>query len=337
MTGDRPEADDRPQKVDQGKDKRSQAWLEVLKVVAMPLVALLMGFIFNSSLNRRQQEDANVRMYIEMMGRREEAESALRRDMFKSILETFMRKDGTVSEAEQIDQEILSLELLASNFHEALDIGSLFQHVRQRIPEGKTADAQKNRLERVAREVCERQISALSEETAVASGNADLNDLKQGQAAHLYWARNEVASKDPKAPQRLCLSMPGTDGTQHYRQFLLEVIGYDEKTQEVQVRLVATRPVDKAQCESPELDLPGVRELDVNFSAGLFDFPMIDNTRLSMDERCAVAVTHLTVDAVGLKLVYFPGSRASLKDNRFFDDMLRVMRYRTASLSNGQR
>src|SRR5688572_1975775 len=100
-------------------------WLELTKVLALPLVTLVLGYWFNSSLNDRQQIDSNQRLYAEMMGRREEADSNLRKDMFNSILTTFMSRDPALrlTSEELIRQQILSLELLAYNFHESLDIG----------------------------------------------------------------------------------------------------------------------------------------------------------------------------------------------------------------------
>ena len=70
-----------------------------------------------------------------MMGRREEADSNLRKDMFNSILATFMARDPSLrlSSEELIRQQILSLELLAYNFHESLDIAPLFKDVERRI------------------------------------------------------------------------------------------------------------------------------------------------------------------------------------------------------------
>ncbi|HEY9467683.1 MAG TPA: hypothetical protein VIR54_31535, partial [Vicinamibacterales bacterium] len=64
-------------------------------------------------------------------------------------------------------------------------------------------------------------------------------------------------------------------------------------------------------------------EVDTNFLVGLFDFPMIDNTRLSGSERCAVSVTALNPNVVSLTLAYFPASRASLKDKPFYDEVIR--------------
>ena len=70
--------------------------VDLIKALALPLVTLVLGYWFNSSLNERQQVESNIRLYAEMMGRREEADSNLRKDMFNSILTTFMSKDPTL-------------------------------------------------------------------------------------------------------------------------------------------------------------------------------------------------------------------------------------------------
>src|SRR5262245_40049916 len=137
-----------------GDGKGQWPWIELVKVLALPLVTLVLGYWFNASLNERQQIDNNIRLYAEMMGRREEADSNLRKDMFNSILNTFMAKDpnSKTSPEEQIRQQILSLELLAYNFHESLDIGPLFKDVERRIPDdvkGPNAELE-GRLESVA-------------------------------------------------------------------------------------------------------------------------------------------------------------------------------------------
>jgi hypothetical protein len=49
---------------------------------------------------------------------------------------------------------------------------------------------------------------------------------------------------------------------------------------------------------------------------------MIDNTHLTHGERCAVALTQITDQAAHVALAYFPGSRASLKDKPYYDDLV---------------
>jgi hypothetical protein len=304
-------------------------WIELIKVLALPLVTLVLGYWFNASLNERQQIDNNVRLYAEMMGRREESDSNLRKDMFNSILTTFMAKDpnSRITADEQIRQQILSLELLAYNFHESLDIAPLFKDVQRRIlaaPDA-TDPELRGRLESVALQVIEHQLTALSDVGMVERGDALTDKIKDFQA-HIMFGMRAIPDSNVKPGEgaaRLCLSMEATDRSRHYRQFKLELIGYNEAAREVQVRLYVSQVLTEAECRQPNLDLEAKREVDTNFLVGLFDFPMIDNTRLSGSERCAVSVTALNPNVVSLTLAYFPASRASLKDKPFYDEVIR--------------
>jgi hypothetical protein len=290
-------------------------------------------------LNERQQIDNNVRLYAEMMGRREEADSNLRKDMFNSILNTFMAKDPSlrVTAEEQIRQQILSLELLAYNFHESLDIAPLFKDVARRIPVEETPTRQelRGRLDSVALQVIEHQLTALSDVGTVERGDALPDKIKDLQAHIMFGARAiaDPTIKPGEGPSRVCLSMEATDGTRHYRQFLLELIGYNQVAHEVQVRLYVSKVLTAEQCQQATLDLEGQREIDTNFVVGLFDFPMIDNTRLSGSERCSVSLTALNPNVVSLTLAYFPASRASLKDKPYYDEVIKALvRDRQASV-----
>src|ERR1051325_4923311 len=70
--------------------KTRRHWIEISQVVAMPIVTLVVGYLLNSSISTSQTRDSNLRLYADMMGRREESDSALRKDMFQSILQTFV-------------------------------------------------------------------------------------------------------------------------------------------------------------------------------------------------------------------------------------------------------
>lgn len=307
---------------------RTTRRLEILKVIAIPLVTLFLGSWFNASLNARQTHDSNVRLYTEMMGRREQADSDLRKDMFKSILDTFMRDGSKLATKDELDQEVLKLELLADNFHEALDLAPLFKHVRRHIPDQQREQygQLRQRLEKVAQEVVEHQLSVISDAGMVESGETALQNVNNLQA-YLYFGSHTIPDPNFKAGEgvsRLCLSMnPAAGGERHYRQFRLEVTEYDPVWREVRVRLYASQVLDEKRCQLANLDLPANREIDTNFWVGLFDFPMIDNTHLTHGERCAVSLTELN-PPYGLKvaLAYFPGSRASLKDKPYYDDLL---------------
>ncbi len=92
----------------------------------------LIGFIGSNYLKDRelretqarektQIAETNTRVWVELMSKREEAESALRKDMFVSIIQSFLRP-GSAS----LDERVLNLELLSYNFHESLTLKPLF-------------------------------------------------------------------------------------------------------------------------------------------------------------------------------------------------------------------
>ena len=307
--------------------------IELLKVLALPLVTLILGYWFNASLNERQQMDTNTRLYIEMQGRREEADSNLRKDMFNSILQTFMVRDPTfrITSEEVIRQQTLSLELLAANFHESLDIAPLFKDVERRIAlEQRSANTElRQRLESVALQVIERQLTTMADVGSVERGDMMASKLKAPEpAAYLMFGARTVSNpavNPGDGTSRLCLTMTADNGSTHYRQFTLEVTGLDDRQREALVRLVVTKPISSELCHQPALDMVANGEVDTNFSVGLFDFPMIDNTRLSSNERAAVSLIALTPDVLSIKVAYFPSSRASLKDKPYYEEMTRQL------------
>jgi hypothetical protein len=276
--------------------------------------------------------DTNTRLYIEMQGRREEADSNLRKDMFNSILQTFMPRDPAVrmSSEDVIRQQTLSLELLAANFHESLDIAPLFKDVERRISlEQRSANADlRERLESVALQVIERQLTTMADVGSVERGDAMASKVKTDSVAYLMFGARAVpnpAINPGEGTSRLCLTMQADDGSTSYRQFTLDITGLDERQREVLVRLVVTKPISREECLRPALDLVAAGEVDTNFRVGLFDFPMIDNTRLSNNQRAAVSLIALTPDVLSVKVAYFPSSRASLKDKPYYEEMTRQL------------
>ena len=77
---------------------RSIDWMDILKVVAMPLVITVVGLIINSSLTERQSIQNDLRLYADMMARREQADSDLR----KAYEEYHPRLPDFIAEAIQV-------------------------------------------------------------------------------------------------------------------------------------------------------------------------------------------------------------------------------------------
>src|SRR5262245_40474436 len=141
----------------------------ILQPVGGLLTALaiaLFGYFSSDFLNRRQSIETNTRLYSELMSRREESESALRKDMFVSIITSFLRPAGG-----DLATDVLNLELLAYNFHESLNLKPLFTDIKRRILKGWEStsspkaraeyESYQERIERVAREIARKQMIVL--------------------------------------------------------------------------------------------------------------------------------------------------------------------------------
>jgi hypothetical protein len=95
------------------------------------------------------------------------------------------------------------------------------------------------------------------------------------------------------------------------------VLKVDEAQEQLLLRLEVKAPEGQP-------DLPDTR---ATFNVGYFDFPVIDNTRLTNGLRCAVTLTNYSKDAAAdLTTVCFPGEFASLKDRPYYDEVIQKLR-----------
>src|SRR3954468_23420050 len=126
----------------------------VLRDLATPLTVAVVGLLASIYVNRQQSQEANQRAVAELVSQREAADTNLRVEMFKTVLEGFLKQGS-----DNIPEQILKLEILAYNFNESLDLGPLFQDVYRRVGPN---DANHERLTRVASDVVQRQVEALT-------------------------------------------------------------------------------------------------------------------------------------------------------------------------------
>jgi hypothetical protein len=108
----------------------------------------------------------------------------------------------------------------------------------------------------------------------------------------------------------------GNTSSVYKRVVFLKAQGYnvDEKT--VNVRLdIETSVNDKF-----------INMVTQEFTIDYFQFPMIDNTRLSNDMRCAVVMRDFAFPSfIEVDILYFPGSHSSLKEKPYYDDVVKKL------------
>ncbi len=281
--------------------KKRDTW-DKIDILMRPMGGLLtaaaitlLGFITSNALSQRQAIDTNTRLYTELMSRREESESALRKDMCVSIINSFVNpRDAGLSSS------VLNLEMLAYNFHESLNLKPLFTEMRRRVireqGEAKTQaaraenDAYLDRLESMAREIVRRQMIVLEGVGKRFDRTIDLTGDPGG------------TSLEPGT-----LTLEGVSTT-----FTIDVVDVDRTNREIRIGLNIETP-------DPELG----RETKVaTFGVSYFDFPMIDNTRLIGGQRCAVVLNSISDQSADITLVLFPGTYASLKEKPYYNEVI---------------
>lgn len=298
-------------------------WMDLAKVVAMPLVTLLVGAYFSYTLNLHQQTDQDSRLYAEMMSRREESDTNLRKDMFQLSMSTFLKREEKQPRTQDVEQEVLNIEMLAYNFHESLDLSPLFKHVQRDVASAGQEGLLK-RVEKVAKEVKMRQLEILGDKGEVEYATFDLDALMPLASISFQKSLIEPPAGKLRGGPTLCMSIESDRGERHWRQFALRFLDFNQDRREAEMSLSVSKPLAEAQCKV----IQGSKEEQDNLEAqaqfwvGLFAFPMIDNTHLSHSERCAISVTDIPApNLMRIGVAFFQASRASLKDRMYYDEI----------------
>ncbi len=297
---------------------KAEVVFRALGSVLTPLAIASLGYFGNRYLQDNQEREARNRLQTELMSKREESESTLRKDMFKSILDSFL----TPGASSTVDK-MLKLELLTYNFYESFNLKPVFSHFNENLMHRANALARNGRHpepsdrnrrlacgdgSRAALEACQAHLTELARYIAEKQ-RAMLEQVGRKFDMTLSLKALEGSSK--------VVGVPLNDATLSLRpgvewNFRLDALEADVATKRIRVRLFVQQ-------------LPRGHQTPYEFWVEPFDFPIIDNIRLSDDERFAVVLTSFEVEKgfAELTAVYFPGTYASLKEKPYLDEAIR--------------
>ncbi len=278
-----------------------------VQIILAPVGGLLtaiavasLGFMGSRTLERQQSNEAKLRLYSELMTRREESEATLRKEMFQSIIGSFFD-----SQSASIEAKTLKMELLAQNFHEALNLAPLFKSLRREIAVAPVPARERRdyeaRLSELAREVTRKQLIALEAGGQRFDWTILLSD-------------SLVNGLTSQTLEDVELTLDGIK-----RRFRVTIYQADTAQRDLKVGLEIETP------EQRGVTSISAGRYSVDFDVGFFSTPMIDNTRLSNDQRVALVLTDMNPAGANLSLIYFPGSRASLREKPYYEEILRKL------------
>jgi hypothetical protein len=330
-------------KTEEKKKDGWDKWQIVLEPMGGLLTALAVVFltIYSSEkVTSLQEQQNNARVYTELLGKREESETALRKAMFDSIMTAFLQSAGkseqspsspaTVKSEDPLELDIMKLELLAYNFNESLNLVPLFKHLERKInqklkttPRDLIAQDYLNRLRKIGNDIVGKQLAILRDPDGKNSMTFQTGRFSDPPPT------DEAGQSIPnRVSNRLFVG-----GITH--DIAVTIVSKNPDIQELKVSLEITTPRTEEDDSSKEM--PATRAI---FEIGSFEFPLIDNTRLPNDQRCALILRcaddtseDLTEqplqkrDAVfQIDVVCFPGSRAAMKEKPYYDEVLDRLR-----------
>ena len=278
-----------------------QTFAMPVALVTLPLLdqwkAAEMTRAANAENQRREQAEQQFRLYTDLMSKREEAETAVRRGLFDKLVGSYLDpKPGDVG------KRLVALELLSLNFHDSLNLSPLFWELDREI--GAEPKVQRGRefraqLDRVARQVKSRQSAMLEVDGYRGTWDVDLAFVSPGQAPQ---SKTFATARSVAGDGESSTTMPPP-------QFTITVLQHDPAYRRLFLK------VDSSVQEHP-----------LSFWLDPYDFPLTNFSRISRTERIAIMLHDYkwsgSEGGASIVLLYFPSSRSGAKDKPYIDDLV---------------
>lgn len=316
-------------------EKRHSWWehpiVDVVAKVGVPVVLAIFTGLAAIMANRVQNQMSAATLVSE----REKAESQLRADMFKSLIEPILgfEKGARIDP----DREQLLVELLALNFHEHFEMKPLLQRVDQGlklIKNKRTEEDRREALRSIVRRLIDRQVAALQREggrSSTPQAKVDTliimdapKDQNPEQQGYIDGFRNQPEVKEGK--NKVVVLTEGTDqieveSTDRTHRLVMAIANVDWAGQEVKAAMSKCPP-------KPSTCLPPVGRFEI--SASWADLPFTDNTLFADGNRFAVTVYRVAysgpdhpetpLNTAWLHLIWFPKDYYTPRERPFDQD-----------------
>jgi hypothetical protein len=322
-------------------------------IVCGTIAVALIGWFSNHIAGRFE----NARLLTNLQIQREEAESNLRGVIFDQTMKTFLNDP---SQPHDRSKQLLQLELLSLNFGDTVSLAPLFVEFRRDLDRTKASSSveretvlvYKRRLRNLARRVASKQFSGIALH-GVAQDSIDIQLNTQGSGFanglnQFVWPRHQAElefgfSMDEIKQglgKEIGLAPEDFETLQHdFQQRIasLECMQLDNSMRRVEVTVSSPNSRDMtANVQLKIWNVPscaynyrekGELIIDRDFTLDFFNFPKIDNTRLTNNQRFALIMESYDeeVGKIDMAAVIFPSEYASLSDRPGMKEAIQIM------------
>ena len=318
--------------------EKLESFAKIVAAVGVSIGSILIPYI----IGKTSEQSDRAKVYMQVMSEREKADTAIRQEMFKTLLTNYLgrfedNKNATEYE-ESFRKRIMFLNLLTLNFQEYLNARPLFEDVYSRLEKAEERDKKDGKayriwgelqkdLFRVAKNAASSQSAMLTH-----SGLSRTFNLAKGKAVciRLYPVDNlvELTDKFEKQPLLDRKTESCSDASvQDSQRMDKGSPAIDVELEEVNEAAVRVK-VTPYQESFRNGTLNFVRALKpIKFEVSFFDLPYMDNTRLFDGSRFALLLSHVNKkeEAAEINAIIFKGEFMSLRDRPFFEEMLQKL------------
>jgi len=331
-----PEEEERKKSVKRDLWGKAESLAKILAGVGVSIGSIAIPII----IGKTSDQSHRAQVYMQVMSEREKADTAIRQEMFKTLLTNYLGRfdaDKNVRETpESFRRRIMFLDLLSLNFQEYLNARPLFEDVRSRLERAKAGKRKgggeydalgklQEELFRVAKNVASRQSSTLA-----LSGINRSFDMQRGETVcvRLHSVDNlKELDAGGERPLEGIKKGSCTEGTDTVRPIDKVFPAIDVELLEVNEADVQVRVTPNRELFIKDTFVYSRRASPVEFQVSYFDLPYMDNTRLFDGSRFALLVTSIDKEksTAYFDVVIFKGDFSSLRDRPVFEEMLKKL------------
>jgi hypothetical protein len=269
--------------------KPTSKW-DILAKLLPGIGAIIAGVLIPLLIHINGEENRKNQLYIEIVSKRESADSDLRARMFENLIKNFYGDSG---QKKSHKENLIMLRLLALNFHESFDLKPIFEGIDDDLTR-----EEKTQLREIAREIRGKQ-------------EAMLSHVKEGMIFDdivLYEGSENGIMLPP-------LDKPS------YKKHRLGIELVRMQNDDYAILHVM---------DTPEGNINVGNVVDITFKLSPYDMPFIDNTKLFDSARFAMTLKEFVKDengkqAVKMKIIFFPENYMSSRDRPYLDEMLKQL------------
>ena len=315
-----------------------QSFAKIVAAVGVSIGSVAIPYI----IGKTSEQSRRAQVYMQVMSEREKADTAIRQEMFKTLLADYLGRFEDKSNATENEgsfrKRIMFLDLLTLNFQEYLNARPLFEDVYLRLENAKKKEKKGGKeyetwgklqedLFRVAKNVASSQSAMLTQ-----SGLSRTFNLEKGKAVciRLYSVETlvELTEKFEKEPLLDRKTESCSDASvQNPQRMDKGSPAIDVELEEVNDASIRVK-VTPYQESFRDGTLNFVQALKpIKFEVSFFDLPYMDNTRLFDGSRFALILSHVDKKegAAEINAIIFKGEFTSLRDRPFFEEMLQKL------------